>query len=370
MESIFAQMGKDAGVSAEAMDWLKSQGITSPSKFGVLAAEEKEVRAEIIDMMTAGGVKFEKLDDKAAVKMLWLACRKNMKVESQEDGGEIDAPLPKETKQDLDTVWHRVHGFTPPDAWLLVPTLQGKLWRAFNQEKPKVEPLLAEALRPLSCSNRAIGTQLAIVPGKAVETQAVMLDTVGRPIELYIRIRAWMTTMAYISVRNTAWFDFQTALFGSDKVLHLVTQTFGGQHAPTSFYVSAWAATVHYFSEHVRVSGATLKEAVLNTGAWEHRWTGFTPSGQRGDQASAGPDLPKDVQDEVNKLKGLVKQWQSTADRFRVESENLRKGGKDRGGKGKGKKHGKGKGRYVPYEDRPSGPGRRYDDRFRGDRRR
>ena len=55
-------------------------------------------------------------------------------------------------------------------------------------------------------------------------------------------------------------------------ILQFVTRALSeGDHAPTTFCKSAWAATIQYFSEHVRVTGGTLKDAVRYTGAWEHR---------------------------------------------------------------------------------------------------
>ena len=133
----------------------------------------------------------------------------------------------------------------------------------------------------------------------------------------------------------------QTALCASEKILGLVTQTFDNQPAPTSFYLKAWASTMHHFAEQVRISKDTLAAIVLNTGAWEHKWTCWQPSkssnsGERGH--ATGPDLPTGLALEVERLREQVRTWQGRSDSFRIEAETLRrtqgKGSKIPGGKG------------------------------------
>ena len=210
----------------------------------------------------------------------------------------------------------------------------------------------------MSCKDKSVGAQLAIVPGKAVETQAVMLDHVGRAAELYTRCRAWFMTMAYVSIRRREWMDFQTAIFGSEKILTFVNQTFRGQYAPASFYASAWASTIHHLAECVRLSNMSLKEAVKNTGAWEHRWTNWTPSqsNEAGPSKGGLADVPKSVQNELDKLRGEVKMWQSTADKYRKNAESGDQGkraGKSGSKGGKGAKRSRSRERQHYRDNRP-----------------
>ena len=43
---------------------------------------------------------------------------------------------------------------------------------------------------------------LNVIPGKMSETQAFAADTVTRPIELYLRCRAWLVSVAYVSAKD------------------------------------------------------------------------------------------------------------------------------------------------------------------------
>ena len=148
-------------------------------------------------------------------------------------------------------------------------------------------------------------------------------------MELFSRCRAWFITMAYVAIRKRDFFDLQTALFASERLFALVTQTFGGQSAPAHFFAGAWAATIHHFAEQIRVNGVTLKAAVLNTGAWEIRWTSWSPVRNDSGNASSGnqhasADLPKDLWEEVQTLKQSVKHWQSLANKYESEAERFR----------------------------------------------
>ena len=341
------------GVSEAVQNCLKTAGVLDSDSLQILASTEAEVKSEIVDMINgtveASAPKLiADMAQKIAIKKLWRACKDTYKAQEKAvaSAEAVVAPIPNEQREDIKELWSSTHGFVLPEDWLLVESLQGKLWRGCGANPARIDTVLVQGLRTMSCSSQITGTQLSLVPGKAVETQAVMVDAVSKPIELYMRCRAWFCTMAYVSVRKRSWFDYQTALFGSDKILAFVSQTFDGQHAPTSFYASAWAATIHFFAEQVRLNGVTLKEAVKNTGQWEHRWTNFVltkendSSKGHGVSRSSVPDLPKDVQNEMKKLETSVRQWQSSSDYYKRKYEESERSTGGKGGNGKNGKKG------------------------------
>ena len=115
-----------------------------------------------------------------------------------------------------------------------------------------------ECLRLLSQRSRASGTSVNVVPGQAVSATTVDIDVLPNSMEVFTRARAWFVTLAFISIRNPKWFDLQTALFAAEKVLELVQCTSGGVAPPLSHFIGAWAATVNYFSEQVRITGESV----------------------------------------------------------------------------------------------------------------
>ena len=74
-----------------------------------------------------------------------------------------------------------------------------------------------------------------------------------------------------------------------------------------SFYVAAWAATIHFFCEEIRLHNKTLTECIQKTGEWQHKWTNFQPLQNNGGGQSANADLPKGLQDEFDKMRFALK---------------------------------------------------------------
>ena len=109
------------------------------------------MKEDTIKLMESGGVKFQKLGEKANVMFLWTACKKFTKDESESDSVNqgVDLPIPKEPKVDLDAQWVHKHGLFPPEDWLLTLILQGKLWRSFNGETMRIDASLVEMFRPM-----------------------------------------------------------------------------------------------------------------------------------------------------------------------------------------------------------------------------
>lgn len=343
----FAELAKTAAVPDHILKFLKGQGIDSIEDMSLAASSEVDVDTTIIATAKAASVKFDKLSDSISTKKLWMACRKKMETKkpaasSGDTSG--DQAMPDDSADDVSATWLKIHGIVLPDDWMLTAILTGKLWRGAIQDVPRVDVVLAENLRRMSSTDKsAFGTVMSAVPGKAVEAQVVYADSVTKPIELYLRCRAWFVTMAYVSIKNQAFMDFQTALFASDKVLAFVTQSFKGHYAPMTFYVAAWAATLHHFSEVVRIQHKPLKEIIMNTGTWEHKWTNWSPPADG--QQNFGSDLPKSIQEEMGHLKSLVKDWQRKADGYRTDLDNYRRrqDSSNNYGNSKGKTDGKGK---------------------------
>ena len=196
------------------------------------------------------------------------------------------------------------------------------------------------------------------MPGRDVHTESVSLDTVHGPIEVYNRARAWFMTMAFVAIRKPNWFDFQTAIFAADKIMDLVQQTSSGLSPPVSHFLNAWAATLLYFSEQVRISQQPLTGFVTNTGAWEHRWNWTAPAGSSG-HGSTAVDLPPGVAEDVDRMRNQARQWQSMVDKQRSDSHKANKPAevkfRAKGGQGGAKKKG------APWAHGVSGTGRDRD---------
>ena len=350
MDAHFAQMLSAVNAPQDFVAWLQKVLIHDAESFAFIATTEGDVQKDIVEVAKAEGVKLESLAEKVAIKKLWAMCRRSMAGPLQSSGAVArDQPLPNETEVDLKKRWSAAHGFVIPDAFMLISTLQGQLWRDATAGRPQFSVLLAERLRPLSCVDKKVGHQLAIVPGKPVETEEIIADQVFRPVELYIRCRALFYMLAYVCIYKPDYFDLQTAIFVSEKILSLIMTLKQGRSPPVDFLVAAWAATAHYFSEQLRITDEPLKKIVACTGSWEHLW-GWTPTSQpasysggalaSGSQQRAQPDLPEDMKAEMQKLQDKARKFQADKDKAesalrkqnRPNNDNKAKGGGRSGG--------------------------------------
>ena len=155
------------------------------------------------------------------------------------------------------STWTQNHNYTLPDCHLLVASQQAKVWNDFDKETRELEHWFASKLRHRGEGRPTLTAhQFSIIPGKPMEAMEVVLDRVENKIELWMRIRALLMTMAYTSTSDPDWFPLQLAVQTSEHILKLVTATFEKQVPPLEFMISAWDNTVHSWSEPETNHGA------------------------------------------------------------------------------------------------------------------
>ena len=124
-------------------------------------------------------------------------------------------------------------------------------------------------------------------------------------------------TLAYVSIMTPAWFPLQTAIQATDEVLKFISATYNGRVPPVEFLVTAWAHTVHFFSEQIRIQNKTAAEVVGNFGAWSQKWTWTPSSGSTGRTVANGGATPagdadnEDLKNQIRSMKGQAKRLQS-----------------------------------------------------------
>ena len=245
-------------------------------------------------------------------------------------------------------MWSSRHNFVLPDAQFLIRSQVKTLARDFQAGIVRI--WLAEELRTRSCSNPRNATQLAVEPGRPVSAVEVIADRVDKAFELYVRIRAFLMTLAYVSVSDPTWFPLQTAMEVSEQIMKFITNTYDSRSPPLSFLHQAWAATIHHFSEQIRIQILPTSKIIGAIGSWEQKWKWSpAPSGGGAASGSRDPDN-KALQNKLDSVNGQVKRLQQAADRQsmaptrrqRSRSNDGRRGGGN-GGKGSGKGGGGGK---------------------------
>ena len=365
-------------------DWFEGMDIITCEDIGLMATVEAEVKTNITAVLDQAGVADVKLPgNKIKLTKFWTRCREVYEAEKARNkavkSGQRDAEteIPEEDFADITTKWFARHSFVLPDAQLLVPSQQVKMWRDAQLNPRQVGLWLAEALRTKACIHKRSGTGMTVPEAGPVTAHRVIADEVERSFELWLRARAFLMTLSFVTVvLDEGWFPLQSAILVSEQILTYVTDTYNNQSPPLSFLVNAWASTSQYWSQQIRVNVQTPKNVMGAIGAWEHKWK-WTPaadtdnasSGSQGvGTARVGPREPdnKALKNEVDSLKGQVRRFQSAADHM-LNNSNTRNdapwnqsedrepkrargngGGKpargNDGGGGKGKKGGNGGG--------------------------
>ena len=177
-----------------------------------------------------------------------------------------------------------------------------------------------------------------------MEAAETITDVVHDNMEVYLRARGWLMTMAMLSIRKPVWFNLQTAIFAADKIMSLCLTTTNGVYPTTDHLSAAWASTVHFWSEQVRITNQSLDGFVKNTGTWEHKWAS-PPANSSGGHSDATTSLPTEIAAELLRLQKVAREHQSMVDKHKAAGRWEQKGAKgdNKSGKGKGgTQHGKG----------------------------
>ena len=102
-----------------------------------------------------------------------------------------------------------------------------------------------------------------------------------------------------------------------------MNETYNGHVPLVDFFVAAWALTVQYFSNQIRVTKQSLKAIVEAAGGWDGRWTGYahSSSSNTGQVAGVSPDIHSELNAQLAKSRQESIAWQKKADSSRVELE-------------------------------------------------
>ena len=113
----------------------------------------------------------------------------------------------------------------------------------------------------------------------------------------------------------------------SDTILRIINQTYNGSLAPVTYYVGAWAQTAKLMSEHDSTNEGMLETFVRGPSSWRHLWTNYSkPANSTGHQKlHTGPDIDKDLDTEMQKMKERVRNMQSQRDKALAQAKKASK---------------------------------------------
>ena len=133
------------------VEWFIDNGLPDYSDVAVSGTSEDGFEKSILDIMVGEGVdEAKKAGNKVALKKFWIACRGQHNTDRtprSEASALMDDPIPKPEEKIIGGLWYGRQDFELPDSQLLIPSIQGRMWRGFNATPPQLSVLLPEQLR-------------------------------------------------------------------------------------------------------------------------------------------------------------------------------------------------------------------------------
>ena len=228
---------EETKLGPKIVDWFVANGIDTINKMAMVGSEEKELPALCIEPMNNADLETCKtLGSQAAVKLFWHGCRElwlNSKETADTSVTVGEALIPEKEGKTMMESWMKKHAFMLPDCQLLIASQQAKLWHDFCMDHRELDHWFANKIRHRGEGNpRNVAHTLSLVPGKPIESMAVVLDVVEDKIELWTRIRALLMTLSYVSIEEPDWFPLQVAVLTAEHILKLITATFNKERPP------------------------------------------------------------------------------------------------------------------------------------------
>ena len=135
----------------------------------------------------------------------------------------LELPIPEPDEKDIKSKWKSRHDIVLGNGRLLIATLQGWLCREVTAKPmPRLSTYLIEQMRTLGCLDKRSAQALLILPSGPVRSQELVADVAKDHLQLFIRIRAFFSTMAYTRIADPSWFSYGDCEFVSDKIFGLI----------------------------------------------------------------------------------------------------------------------------------------------------
>ena len=308
----------------EFVAWLKTLGALEIEGVALLAPTEEKLEA-LFDTMKGAGVPTEALGNRLKIKKVWSRCRA-----AHAAGTTGGAPsstqqdaLPDGVARSLKDLWTSQHHFTILATRLLAVHQVRQIHEAIHAS-PRTMPSLVISKMKLSTYGQPTNDQegLLVRPGHPVE--AVQPEEVKATFDVFIRIRAFFTTVAYTSIDQVEFFDYQSCEGIVDNIFFWLYKRHKGERPNLAFFLDAFTSTMQIFQEAVR-NGRPLKAVVNNYAEYQHHWTVYVPNGQDNTQQEGGhaQKRPRDqssqsneaLKNDLNNLKEALRKVQSEKDK-------------------------------------------------------
>ena len=293
-----------------------------PADVGAITKDEEKVSGLITNQLADAGTLRTK--HKSAVVRIWWLCRTAMTKEENLSTGKMsapmDGPLEPEVSEPCHEAWVKKCGVRILSNKILIDTTLKSIHNELMAKPRRLTVRLAENLRTQACISKQEGSALVFRAGQAPTRHQDINEEVVDKYNLWVRIRAWLFSISFLMINETFLSPAKAESY-SEMFLELMHQRFEGSPAPLQHFITAYLQSARVWVEAIR-DGRTLEDALTAEATWRHLWTTYSnfSSPSKSDRQSPavtnhGPDIPKDMQAEVEKLRRQNSQFQSERDK-------------------------------------------------------
>ena len=262
-DELRAIIGKVANTPQSFADWVKDEQLWVPADIGAICKDEDKVNAKIIEQLTDHGSL--RTRHKSAVVRIWWLCRTAMSKEENLATGKSfvsqDGPLEAEISEPCHAAWLAKCGSRILSNKLLIDTTLKSINSELLAKPRKLSVRLAENLRTQACISKMEASALVFRAGQIPTRQQDINDEVIDKYNLWIRIRAWLFSIAFLTLPTETFLSPAKAESYSEMFLELMHVRFDGSPAPLQHYITAYLQSAKVWVEAIR-DGRTLEDAL------------------------------------------------------------------------------------------------------------
>ena len=258
-------------IPATFQEWMVTNALVTIDDF-VSASRNSADRIDD-ELITYSGVACE-FKDKVAIRKCWSAAQMMMQERREKKSAVVDdgKPISNEDTQVLQTEFFRRHALKLGSKRLLDSTLQENLRKSFITFPKTFKLVLPDKLLLYNQVGTSMGNVFTIANGQMPKQTETFIDLVGDVTELWIRIRALLSTLSYVSISRPGWFGYGEADELSDQIFTWINTRYDGRRLGLQFFMAAYVATFQLWFEEIRLHDIDLTVLVKNVQSYRPFW--------------------------------------------------------------------------------------------------
>ena len=331
-------------VRPEIQEFLLSDDVQckTVTQFAVIVTEEKEL---VKDLLEEAGLDKIKIGDKIAVRGAWSACRATLSGSAEKTASSSAAvsKMPDGAEARLRDAWKDLHRFNLSGAWLTSEEVMTKLYKGLMATpKHLYVPDVASIGRRCALSQKPMRGTLFTDYG--IENMDFTLNPCTTHPDIFLRIRAYVMTISWISVITLDFLPYETAVDVVDFIFEAINMRADGKRPSLQCITQCFLSMFSEYAKCLQNEQTVLDLWLKEKSNWHHYWkesiVSFDQSPSTGDlgpQAlhAASAALPIDIGNMVQSNNNLIRSFQGQMDRrFQSLADHVKSQSKD-GGRGK-----------------------------------